>query len=60
MEVASVFFRHSSRSRFRGDHASLIELLLFVALVLVVVMLAFDSVSWRVFAFFHDLINTAH
>lgn len=60
MEVAPVFDRRSAPSRFRGDRASLVELLIFFALVIVAVMVASDSVSWRVLAFFQDLIGSIH
>lgn len=53
-----MFDRRSAPSRFRGDRASLVELLIFFALVIVAVMVASDSVSWRVLAFFQDLIGS--
>jgi hypothetical protein len=60
MEVAPVFSRHSAPSRFRGDRAGLIELFALLALALIILMVANDSVSGRVFAFVDDLIHTVH
>jgi hypothetical protein len=55
-----VFSRHSTASRFRGDRANAFELLGLLALALVIVMLANDTVSSRVFGFVLGLLHTVH
>jgi hypothetical protein len=57
-EVAPVFSRHSAPSRFRGDRAGFIELFALLALALLILMVANDSVSGRVLAFFQDLLHS--
>lgn len=55
-----MFSRHSASSRFRGDRANALELLGLLALALVIVMLANDSVSSRVLGFFSNLLQAVH
>jgi len=55
-----VIFRHSSQSRFHGDRAGLTELFFVLALVFVVLMVAFDGTPLRLLAFFQDLIHNLH